>query len=199
MIVRDRFNRKWERSQGPPPQIENIFHVGIPELEASHRGQRFNAYRNRRRGSWRYAFHGTRRYCHIGCGSETERQGRLLVCRNDLCGIYGIINNSFKVNHSARGLFGRGIYTTSSSFKADTFSENHGTSCQLKAMFLCRYVPGRVQYLWHGNLDRTAPCRGYDSVSAVLATQGGSVNFPEAVVYRDDAIVPVAVITYLGY
>ncbi|XEU97667.1 hypothetical protein FSHL1_002953 [Fusarium sambucinum] len=80
-----------------------------------------------------------------------------------------------------------------------TFSENHGTSCQLKAMFLCRYVPGRVQYLWHGNLDRTAPCRGYDSVSAVLATQGGSVNFPEAVVYRDDAIVPVAVITYLGY
>ncbi|CEI63820.1 unnamed protein product [Fusarium venenatum] len=83
--------------------------------------------------------------------------------------------------------------------EADMFSESHRTSCHLKAMFLCRYVPGRVQYLRHGNLNRTAPCRGYDSVPAVLASEGGMVNFPEAVVYRDDAIVPVAVITYLGY
>ncbi|UZP32430.1 hypothetical protein NXS19_000246 [Fusarium pseudograminearum] len=41
--VKDRFNRKWSRSDGPPPRIENIFHVDEAEFRASHRGQRWNA------------------------------------------------------------------------------------------------------------------------------------------------------------
>lgn len=98
-IVKDRFNRKWSRSDGPPPRIENIFHVDEAEFRASHRGQRWNAYRLRRHGSWSFGFHGTTRYCHVGC-ELGERNGRLLVCQNDACGIYGIINNSFKVSRS---------------------------------------------------------------------------------------------------
>ncbi|KAL3605308.1 hypothetical protein FPOAC2_00251 [Fusarium poae] len=66
-------------------------------------------------------------------------------------------------------------------------------------MFLCKYVAGRIQHLWHGNPNRTAPSKGYDSVSAILKSEGGTVNWPESVVYRDDAIVPIAVITYLPY
>ncbi|CAG2002473.1 unnamed protein product [Fusarium graminearum] len=79
--VKDRFNRKWSRSDGPPPRIENIFHVDEAEFRASHRGQRWNS--------------------------------------------------------------------------------------------------------------------GYDSVEAVLMKDGGMTNHHEAVVYRDDAIVPVGVITYM--
>jgi hypothetical protein len=33
-------------------------------------------------------------------------------------------------------------------------------------------------------------------VEAVLFGDGGIVNYPETVVYRDDAIIPVAVIMY---
>ncbi|VTO92050.1 unnamed protein product [Fusarium graminearum] len=116
--VKDRFNRKWSRSDGPPPRIENIFHVDEAEFRASHR-------------------------------------------------------------------------------EADMFSQTRATGCGLKAMLLCKYVPGRVQRLRIGNPFRTRPCRGYDSVEAVLMKDGGMTNHHEAVVYRDDAIVPVGVITYM--
>ncbi|KAJ9428062.1 hypothetical protein QL093DRAFT_2074606 [Fusarium oxysporum] len=46
---------------------------------------------------------------------------------------------------------------------------------------------------------RTAPGTGYDSVEAVLFRDRGIVNYPETVVHRDDAIIPVAVIIPFSY
>ncbi|QPC74676.1 hypothetical protein HYE68_005428 [Fusarium pseudograminearum] len=84
--------------------------------------------------------------------------------------------------------------------EADMYSRTRNTGCGLKAMLLCKYVPGRVQRLRSGSPYRTRPSRGYDSVrisvEAVLMRDGGMVTYHEAVVYRHDAIIPVGVITY---
>ncbi|KAH7180467.1 hypothetical protein DER46DRAFT_567094 [Fusarium sp. MPI-SDFR-AT-0072] len=57
-------------------------------------------------------------------------------------------------------------------------------------------VSDRPQRMFSTCPYRTAPDPGYDSVEAVLFRDGGIVNYPETVVYRYDAIVPVTVIMY---
>ncbi|KAM0292356.1 hypothetical protein ACHAPQ_008229 [Fusarium lateritium] len=64
------------------------------------------------------------------------------------------------------------------------------------AIVVCLVISAHPQYLRHPCYDRIVPNPGYDSVEAVLVREGGQVQYPETVVYRDDAIVPVGVIFY---
>ncbi|KAH7265972.1 hypothetical protein B0J15DRAFT_545992 [Fusarium solani] len=93
-------------------------------------------------------------------------------------------------------MFGNGVYTTTVSSKADLFAENQDIHSQLHAVFICRIVSNRPQYLRRPDNVRTRPDRGYDSVEAVLTHNGGTVRYPETIVYREDAIIPVGVILY---
>ncbi|KAM5349021.1 hypothetical protein ACJ41O_008844 [Fusarium nematophilum] len=95
-----------------------------------------------------------------------------------------------------RNMFGYGIYTTECSSKADTYVDNHHMHSHLHAMLICRVVANRPQFVKHACSKRTAPDRGYNCVEAVTRANGGEVNFPETIVYREDAIVPVGVIMY---
>nr|CEG05255.1 unnamed protein product [Fusarium clavum] len=81
--------------------------------------------------------------------------------------------------HGAAGMFGKGIYVSDCSLKANYFALNENNQTDLHIMLLVR----------------TAPDPGFDSVEAVL-WPAGSVGLPESIVYREDAIVPIGAITY---
>ncbi|KAH7269239.1 uncharacterized protein BKA55DRAFT_531899 [Fusarium redolens] len=60
-------------------------------------------------------------------------------------------------------------------------------------------LPGPVTLANRGEMEgcRGATCQTVAyAVEAVLFGDGGIVNYPETVVYRNDAIIPVAVIMY---
>lgn len=43
---------------------------------------------------------------------------------------------------------------------------------------------------------RREPDPGFNCVEALTKKDGGSVKYPETIVYREDAIAPVAVVVY---
>ncbi|RSL52547.1 hypothetical protein CEP54_010862 [Fusarium duplospermum] len=93
-------------------------------------------------------------------------------------------------------MFGNGVYSSTVSSKADIFAENHHIRSTLHAVLICRVVSNRPQYLRRPDNCRSRPDPGYDSVEAVLDRNGGRVRYPETIIYREDAIVPVAVVMY---
>ncbi|EIW79059.1 hypothetical protein CONPUDRAFT_59609 [Coniophora puteana RWD-64-598 SS2] len=139
-----------------------------------------------------YLFHGTRRACHIG-----DDRTQINPCNRSDCYLCHIIKCSFSMAHAnANGMFGPGIYTSSVSSKSDGYVWNHHIHSHKHAMFLSNVVTGRSQKLYAASHGRRSPDNGYDSVEAVTHKHGGSVDYPETVVYREDAILPSVVIMY---
>ncbi|KAH7196521.1 uncharacterized protein B0J16DRAFT_376985 [Fusarium flagelliforme] len=188
----------WDRANrnDPPPRIRDLFLVNDDDLFRTHRGQRFKEYCGRRGGKWDYGYHGSLRECHVGNRQLGVENGHLVCCDSEECGICGIIRKSFKIGRSkSAGLFGKGIYASECSLKANSFSYNINGQNDLHMILLVKFVPRRVQHMRQPCQFRTAPDPGFDSVEAVLRP-AGSVFLPESVVYREDAIVPVGAITY---
>lgn len=137
-----------------------------------------------------YFFHGTRRACSVG-----ERTAK--PCNRQDCIICCILRDNFKLDAARRGgMFGPGIYTTPISSKADLYASNHHIHSNQHAILICRVVCSRPQYLYAPDQFRRGPDPGYNSVKAVTKDKGGSVEYPEIVVYREDAIVPYGLIMY---
>ena len=83
-----------------------------------------------------------------------------------------------------------------------------------KAILLTKVVVGRGHKMLHDKTDLTEPPVGHDSVCLnilfceqqmsmillrqVLAEVGGSLNYDELVVYREDAIRPSYLVMYEG-
>ncbi|KAF4498899.1 hypothetical protein FAGAP_4912 [Fusarium agapanthi] len=101
------------------------------------------------------------------CNAGEEKSGgKMKWCNKSDCGLCGILRNSFKVSKSS--------------------------------IIKIRYVRQnrRPQNMMVASQQRTAPDSGYDSVEGLAIGEGGILTERETVVYRDDAIVPVAVIMY---
>ncbi|KAF5003818.1 hypothetical protein FDECE_9655 [Fusarium decemcellulare] len=156
-------------------QVKSIFGVAKADLDASYRGRRFNDYVQSSRSYTKIRFHGTRRSCRFGESEQMED-----LCSHDDCGLCGILRHSFKLPKT----------------EADAFSHNHHVRSNFHAVIVCRVAGRYVQYLKHACERRTAPDPGYDLVKALTVREGGDVLNPETVVYREDAIIPVAVILY---
>ncbi|KAJ4185717.1 hypothetical protein NW755_008167 [Fusarium falciforme] len=172
--------------------VRSIYHVTESEFDQSYRGRRFLEYCIRGGGRFKRRYHGTRRACLVG-----ERGHVLELCDNGECGVCGILKHSFRIPRECRGsMFGNGVYSTTVSSKADIFAENHHIHSTLHVIFICRVVTNRPQYLRRPDSCRTRPDPGFDSVEAVTVRNGGRVMYPETIVYREDAIVPVAVVMY---
>lgn len=103
--VADLFRHRWDFVGGPAPSVENIYRVDDRELRLTHRGQRFDAYRRRRDGRWRYGFHGSSRFCQVGVGPGGGRIPRLALCNQRDCGTCGIVKSSFKVRLAGKTPF----------------------------------------------------------------------------------------------
>ena len=63
-------------------------------------------------------------------------------------------------------------------------------------MLLCHVFTGRSEKVYREDYNRMAPSDGHDSVEAATRREGGVVNYPLTVVYRESHIIPVGLITY---
>lgn len=174
-MVESKFKAAWKAGT-PCPEIKRVFK--IVENEAFLR-----PYENhlRKRGNEHFRYHGTGRSCQLGqCSDQTQ------VCNSRSCSVCSILKTSFKVNLAkTSGAFGAGIYTSSASNKAFSYCGSGGS------MLLTKVVMGNIKYVTSWNEVMSRP-KGYDSV--VFDRQGGTLN--ETVVYSDDAIRPVFLITF---
>jgi len=138
-------------------------------------------------------WHGTRRECKLGDKSNTR------FCASSTCSLCCIIKTSFDVGlwgkKTGWGRFGAGIYTSSTSSKANDYSQNSDATTPLKAILLNKIVVGKGYKMTRDNTSLTAPPTGYDSV---LAEKGDRLNYDELVVYNNDAIRPSYLVMYEG-
>ncbi|KAH7890558.1 hypothetical protein F5I97DRAFT_1836435 [Phlebopus sp. FC_14] len=172
-MVENKFQSHWRPPKGEaPPQIKKVYKI----VESANFLRPYDVHR-RKFGNERFRYHGTGRACSLGNAGQTK------LCSIPTCPICNILRTSFKVNVAkASGAFGAGIYTTSASNKAFSYS-NGGI------MLLNKAVLGKVYNVSRFEQVKSCP-PGYNSV--VFDRMNGQLN--ETVLYQDDAIRPVFLI-----
>ncbi|KAI1192289.1 hypothetical protein F5X97DRAFT_337673 [Nemania serpens] len=190
-----RYKAQFESSWTHPNKsatVKQIYLADEDELDRSCRGTQFNKYLDRNGEEWDEWFHGTQRACYVG-----EAGDSLSYCYNPECSLCCILRYSFDVRQASDGgMFGRGIYTSPCSSKADIYAKNHYIRSNKHAILICRVVSNSPRLMTTADHSLTSPGYGYDSVAGLTQGDGGSLKYPEVVVYRNDAIVPVGVIIY---
>jgi len=140
------------------------------------------------RGNENRRWHGTTRNCNIGDKGETD------FCPDPTCSLCSIMKSSFDLSFSmGTGMFGGGIYTSSTTSKSDHFSRNVRAS-EWKAMLLNKVVVGKGYRMTAGDTTLVGPPDGFDSVLAEASDSG--LNYDELVVYNNDAIRPSYLVMY---
>jgi hypothetical protein len=120
-------------------------------------------------------------------------------CSHQDCAVCGILRYSFKLSKSGTHIsflrFGRGIYFSSTSSKANDYnqgSERIYNGNRYRVVLLCHVVLGNV-YKLTKDQSFTAPPPGYDSV---VGEPGVALNFDECVVYDEAACKVGYIIIY---
>ncbi|KAE9387033.1 ADP-ribosylation [Gymnopus androsaceus JB14] len=198
--VSDRFKASWQHPGTTCPSVKYIYKIVSPKLSLA----AYNRYKaavearlggklrpaGRSAGNENRRWHGTTRECHLGDNGQTQ------FCGSKTCSLCCIVKTSFDLSLFGKktgwGRFGRGIYTTSTSSKANDYSDNKSPS-SLRAILLNQVVVGKQYKLLYNNVTLTKPPPGYDSV---LGEKGGSLNYDELVVYTNDAIRPSFLVMY---
>ncbi|KAG8946538.1 hypothetical protein FRC04_011596 [Tulasnella sp. 424] len=139
-------------------------------------------------GNEQQLFHCTSRKCTIGdSGINTE------LCSIEGCALCAIMRTSYCVAKArASGMFGVGIYTSSTSSKAAGYARNYSPS-PYKAMLLNKVAVGRSYFTGVADNGRRGPPPGYNSVCGL---PGDALKHDETIVYDDDAIRPQYLIIY---
>lgn len=196
--ISEQFKTSWRHASKPCPPVRRVYKIiSSPALVTS-----YNTYRSsvesrgqfvvngRTAGNENRRWHGTRRECNIG------DKGHNSLCSSNSCPMCSIIRHSFDLSRwgskTGWGRFGKGIYTSSTSSKSDDYASNDCTS-KFKAVLLNKVVVGKGHKMIHDNTTLTAPPLGFDSV---LAEKGGSLNYDELVVYKNEAIRPSFLVLY---
>ncbi|PCH42126.1 ADP-ribosylation [Wolfiporia cocos MD-104 SS10] len=196
--VADQFRTSWRHSTSCPP-VKHIYKIvglqsSINQYEAykasvESRGQFAAA--GKTAGNEHRRWHGTKRECKLGNKGETT------FCSSQTCSLCCIIKSSFDVNlwgkKTGWGRFGAGIYTSSTSSKANDYSQDTDSNALLKAILLNKVVVGKGCKMTRDNTSLKAPPSGFDSV---LAEKGDRLNHDELVVYSNDAIRPSYLVMY---
>lgn len=137
-------------------------------------------------------FHGTRRACLLG-----EDVNNVRLCALNSCSLCSIIRSSFDIDKCGSKhkfmRFGQGIYTTSCSSKADDYLSNRSPDAVFRVLLVGRVVVGKTLKRRTNATNLTElPC-GYHSLTG---EPGQDLNFPEHVVYDNDAIRPAYLVVY---
>ncbi|KAJ7111951.1 hypothetical protein C8R44DRAFT_882981 [Mycena epipterygia] len=196
--VSDQFKASWRHTGKVCPPVKRVYKIVAPQASLAN----YKAYQTqvenaghfvasgRSAGNENRRWHGTRRECNLGDKGQTQ------FCTSTTCPLCCIVKSSFDISlwgtKTGWGRFGKGIYTSSTSSKANDYSNNDCTS-SLKAILLNKVIVGKGCKLTHDSVSLTAPPAGYDSV---LAEKGGSLNYDELVVYTNDAIRPSFLVMY---
>lgn len=196
--VADQFKTSWRHLGKTCPPVRRVYKILAPQASLSS----YNAYRaaveargqfvsqGRSAGNENRRWHGTRRECSLG------DKGNTTFCGSSTCSLCCIVKTSYDLSlwgkKTGWGRFGKGIYTSSTSSKSHDYSQNDCKS-SLKAMLLNKVVVGKGCKMIQDFTTLTGPPPGYDSV---LAEKGGTLNYDELVVYRNDAIRPSYLVMY---
>lgn len=191
--LRAQFQSKWLSSTIACPSVREIFSV---DMSCSKRG--FEAYRqsiiakrphlaqakgNAGPGNTRRRFHGTNQMCTLGI--TTMDPCSIPNCSVCLILKSGGLKTSKAKSQTGWGRYGAGIYTTSTSSKANDYSRG-----LVDAIFMLEVVVGETYKLMSDDPTLTCAPGGKDSVVAEVSAANAS---DELIVYSDDA----AIIKYL--
>jgi Poly(ADP-ribose) polymerase catalytic domain len=106
--------------------------------------------------------------------------------------LHNICQNGLDQRQARRGVFGRGIYTTSDPMKANDYSTDKGNPETLRMMLRCKVLLGRSKEFPVGHFDRDLVMEpeGYDS------TKGFIRRAEEYAVYSSDRVYISHIIFY---
>ncbi|KAG5734391.1 hypothetical protein E4T56_gene7193 [Termitomyces sp. T112] len=197
--VEKTFEDGWMHLNKRKPPIRAIFEIRLPQemLDA------FDQYKMRVASSLapqkhsnrpveKILFHGTNRSCLLG-----ENKDRTRPCGLSECPLCAIVGSSFDISKCGRKTkfcrFGMGIYSTSCSSKADDYVMNGATKAIYRVMLASRVIVGKPYRRLKNGTHLTGPPPGYHSI---VGEPGVDLNFPETVVYNDDAIRPAFLVVY---
>ncbi|KAL6056404.1 PARP catalytic domain-containing protein [Balamuthia mandrillaris] len=194
------FAQRW-RHPSRPGTIHTILRIHNPLLK-----QRFKAYQQHivsnvsnlqvwgegGPGNTHRRFHGTKSWvCDLGVGKQSQS---LKLCKNASCSVCGIIRQGLKLSKVVgRNRFGQGLYLSSTSSKANDYTNNCLVSGGYRAMFLCYVVVGKGWKILQDSPSLQGPPKGFHSV---LGEVGSSLNYDEVVVYQEEAVYPAYLIIY---
>jgi len=174
-MVQDKFKKAWHSPPGQAcPEIKRVYKI----IE---NGAFLNPYDRYRQlhGNEHFRYHGTSRQCTLGNPGNTK------LCTSTSCALCSILRTSFKVSlANAGGAFGKGVYSSSASNKAMSYSTNG-------AMLVTKVVLGKVRTVSAFNEVMSLP-PGFNSV--VFDRMNGQLN--ETIVYDDNAIRPVFLLIF---
>ncbi|KAF7341455.1 PARP catalytic domain-containing protein [Mycena venus] len=188
------FQDGWTHLSKPKPQVHAIFTIVLTEDSLG----AFLQYRalvetsrTPRDANEQLLFHGTAQSCLLG----DEKRGTQL-CKIAGCLLCSVIRNSFDVSKCGKRhkfcRFGTGIYTTTSSSKADDYFKGVPES-PFRIVLVNRVVVGNPLTQQSNAEEITELPFGYHSVVGV---PGASLNYEETVVYNNNAIRPAYLIVY---
>ena len=171
------------------PEPEAIYAVSNPRLSSE-----FHAFTTKLReedsdASTSRAFHGTTLSCDLLNNND--------LCRDIQCGVCGITRTGFDPGRIGSNIprfmrFGHGFYLAPHSSKCHDYTqgvEEYG----VRAMLLCLVASGTRYETQSDHTTLTQPPHQCDSV---YGRAGGTLNYPEVVVYHKEAILPQFVIVY---
>ena len=118
------------------------------------------------------------------------------LCKQPICGICGItcsgMNPNF-IRSDIKGFqrFGKGFYLAPHSSKCNDYAIKNSKGN--KGIILCDVLPGRKYKETVDDRHLQGPPPGYHSV---LGEEGERLNYPEIVVYNEDAVMPRYELTF---
>ncbi|EAU87624.2 hypothetical protein CC1G_09721 [Coprinopsis cinerea okayama7 len=177
-MVEKNFLSSWKAgASSVRPTVKRVYKI----IENADFLKPYDAYKKRVKNE-QFRYHGTTRTCSLGKVGSNQTK----VCNDSRCSMCNILKTSFKLlAFFILNRFGAGVYTSSASNKAFSFSNTSG------AVLVTKVVLGKVRTVSAWNEVMSCPT-GYDSV--IFDRQNGTLN--ETVVYTDDAIRPVFLITF---
>jgi len=128
---------------------------------------------------------------NLGCELWKNKQ----AC-SGACHICNILKMGFLMKYAntknAWGRFGAGLYFAPDAAKSNDYTKPHN---KVRCQILCKVVVGNAKVFVEDQPLLTAPPPGYDSVLGKPGT-GGALNFPELVLYTEEAMLPAYVVFY---
>ncbi|RIB13217.1 hypothetical protein C2G38_1752471 [Gigaspora rosea] len=187
--VSELFLSSWKHLDKPVPTVVSTWKVYCGKDLIS----QYERYRKKVGNECRL-FHGTKTICPIGLES-----GDLCIERS--CSICYIIKEGYKLKYAKVGLFGKGIYFSSTSSKCDNFNVKlvgiHN-GINYKIMLMNSVALGKIYKPSENDFSLTSPPPGYDSVCGDPNTVKNlkDLKHDEIIVYNEDASIPQFLIVY---
>ncbi|KAK0205006.1 hypothetical protein DFS33DRAFT_1382907 [Desarmillaria ectypa] len=191
--IQQQFMRSWKHPNKPKPEVCAIFRI----LSSEQSLEKYSSYKlkvEKKRGLANVEellFHGTSRSCRLG-----ETKSNVKLCSIPECYLCCIIRESFHIDKSGTShsfqRFGKGIYTTSCSSKADSYFRDASEGSPFRMVLVNRVVVGKPRRVHH-NRHRNLSPSSYDSL---IGVPGEDLNYEETVVYANEAIRPAYLLVY---